>query len=253
MRAAETRTLCRDLVLLHGWGMAKTVWNEVSPLLERCFHVIALDLPGYGDSDSSTPYTLERLTERLSTQAPRRCAVAGWSLGGQIALRWASQYPEQVSRIALIASTPRFVTGLDWPYGMDVSVLDDFATAVRAHPEDALARFALLQAQGDRDTRGVARQLRGHTIRPTPSVCATLESGLTNLRDNDLRAHLQAVTQPVLILHGEEDTLVPCAAAQYLAAALPCARLVMLPGVAHAPLLSAAGAVADELLSFLHD
>ncbi|HSQ03632.1 MAG TPA: pimeloyl-ACP methyl ester esterase BioH [Burkholderiales bacterium] len=251
--AAGRSSPCRDVVLLHGWGMAKSVWREVSRLLSTHCRVTALDLPGYGASDSCRPYTLERITEQLAVQAPQRCAVVGWSLGGQIALHWARQCPEQVNRIGLVAATPRFVTGLDWPHGVEARVLDDFRASLRAHPEDTLARFALLQAQGDRAARDVARQLRAHAIRPEDSMRATLEDGLANLRDNDLREQLKAVTQPALVLQGEEDALVPPSVAEYLSAALPHARLVTLPGVAHAPLVSVPGAVAHELLVFLHE
>jgi pimeloyl-[acyl-carrier protein] methyl ester esterase len=249
MRAA----MSPHVVLLHGWGMARTVWDDVIASLQPRFRVTAPDLPGYGGTDACMPYTLQRLTERLAAQAPPHCAVVGWSLGAQVALRWASLYSEQVTRIALIACTPSFVARADWPHGMEGATLESFAVALHSRPEETLARFVLLQAQGDLQVRAVAKRLRAHSMDRVLPSRAALEGGLSILRDSDLREHLHAVMQPALILHGEADTLVPPGAAKYLQAALPHARLVLLPGVAHAPVLSAPGVIAERLASFLHE
>src|SRR5262249_28544165 len=93
-----------DIVLLHGWGMRSSIWNQVSHFAQH-FSVHAPDLPGYGYARATDPYTLDNLSDVLATASPPRVMLCGWSLGGQIALAWALRYPEQVERLVLIAST----------------------------------------------------------------------------------------------------------------------------------------------------
>ena len=77
------------LLLLHGLGMGKVVWRPVVPLLAREREVIALDLPGFGDSPQG-PHTVEALAHCIAAFAAshglERPHVAGNSLGGAIAM-----------------------------------------------------------------------------------------------------------------------------------------------------------------------
>ena len=82
-----------------------------------------------------------------------------------------------------------------------------------------------------------------------PSI-GTLLRGLAWLRDTDLRARLATLDLPCLLLHGAHDGLVPLAAAQALADALPHARLAVLPGAAHAPFLSDPDWFASQVQAF---
>jgi pimeloyl-[acyl-carrier protein] methyl ester esterase len=72
-----------------------------------------------------------------------------------------------------------------------------------------------------------------------------LRGGLDILEHEDLRPALAEVMQPVLVVHGAEDQLVPLAAARHLALALPRARLEVIDGTAHAPFVSDPYAVAE--------
>ncbi|MFN7085134.1 MAG: pimeloyl-ACP methyl ester esterase BioH [Burkholderiales bacterium] len=227
-----------DLVLLHGWGMNAGIWSGVVRELAPHFRVHAVDLPGYGASAACEPYTLEHLAQRLAQRLPSPCLVCGWSLGGQLALTWAGARPQQVRRLALIATTPCFVRRDGWTHAVEAGVLRAFAQALTTDYAGTLRRFVALQAQGDDRARQVIAQLRQTLFARGEPASRVLTQGLDILLGTDLRAQLAAIAQPALVLHGECDALVPSAAGAHLGRMLPRARFVGMPGAAHAPFAS---------------
>jgi pimeloyl-[acyl-carrier protein] methyl ester esterase len=179
--------------------------------------------------------------------------VCGWSLGGQVALRWALRHPQQVERLVLVASTPCFVRREGWDHALSVEILQEFADNLRHHYALTLKRFLALQVRGSDQERDWLTVLRdGLFSRGEPDL-ASLESGLKILRGCDLRSALPAVTQAMLVLAGERDTLIPKLAAQYLASNTPNGRLEMIKGAAHAPFLSHPDEFVGHVVNFLSE
>lgn len=236
--SVATRGAGRDLVLLHGWGIGATVWRGVADELALRFRVHAVDLPGYGGSDACAPYTAERIADALAARLPGRCLVCAWSMGGQAALTWAVKAPSQIERLVLVATTPSFMARPDWPHAMPADVLQAFARSLREDRAGTLQRFTLLQSQGDSRARSVARELQAALADSGEPSAVALEGGLRILMECDLRDDLPTIAQPVLVVHGERDALVPLATAEYLACTLPMARLAVIAGAAHAPFMS---------------
>lgn len=237
-----------DIVLLHGWGYSARVWDELAVRLAPRFRVHALDLPGYGAAPACAPYTLETLADTVARDAPRRCRVAGWSLGGEVALAWARRAPCQVERLALIGTTPCFTSRPGWPCATAPAVLREFGQRLASDRAATLARFAAAQARGDARAQRYAG-LAGQLAEGSATDCA-LSAGLRVLASADLRRELSRVRQPALVLHGARDRIVPPAAGRRLAAALPDARFALLRTCAHAPFLSQPGRVARALREF---
>lgn len=218
------------LVLLHGWGAHGGIWADLAARLGAKMTLFTPDLVGSN--------TLEEMADRIAAAAPSRCSVAGWSFGGQLALAWARRHPQQVRRLVLIATTPKFVADESWPQGMAPAAFDEFAATAAADTDAALRRFRLLETQGDRGARSVARrigQLLAARALPGPGALLRL---LQLLRVNDLRAALPEIAQPALVVHGDADRVVAPAAGEYLAAQLPRARLERIAGAAHVPFVS---------------
>jgi pimeloyl-[acyl-carrier protein] methyl ester esterase len=242
-----------DVVLLHGWGMNSGVWSEVGKMLAPRFRVHAPDLPGHGASAACPLDTIEALACHIAQAAPERCAVCGWSLGGQIALAWARRAPRQVSRLALIATSPCFAQRDGWPHALEAQAVHDFSRALVRDGDAMLKRFLALQARGDVRTGQVARRLRQTLSAHRRPDARTLQQGLAILLGTDLRRELPAIQQPALVMHGDRDALVPLAAGEHLSRALPNARLTVMRGAAHAPFVSDPQAAGAWLAGFFDE
>ena len=238
----------KTVVLLHGWGSGPAVFDDLAARLRERHAVCVPALPGYDSSPACEPYTLATLAREVAASAPERCGVVGWSLGAHVALEWSRSRPAQVERLALIAATPSFVRRADWDAGLEASTVRSFADLLRDDPHEALERFTFLQAQGDRAVKRVMLALRATSTADALPPHAALEHGLEILRDADLRAALSDIAQRTLVVHGENDRLVPAGAARALAQRLPRARLELLGGLAHAPFISEPALVARLLL-----
>lgn len=241
------------LMLVHGWGMHGGIWAELAARLDGAFEISAPDLPGHGDAPGISSGEFAAVVDTLAAHAPARCAVAGWSLGGQLALEWARRYPQQVSHLLLIATTPVFVAKADWPHGMAAAVVRDFACEIKQNPEATLQRFLLLQAQGDARARAVTRTLQAALAAKTTPALTILTQTLHWLEHNDLRAGLGAIPQPALVLHGGRDAITPPAAGAWLAQHLPRGRLALIEDAAHAPLVSDADRVSALITDFCNE
>ena len=239
------------LVLLHGWGMHGGIWGEFADRLEAHFELRCLDLPGYGGSEPCASHGLEGVTEAVLAMMPARAHVLGWSMGGMAATRIAAVAPERVERLVLIGSSPRFCQEEGWKDAMAPAVLDAFEAQIRGNPAATLNRFLAVQAMGGDDARAQMALLKRYIAeRPLPTD-ETLRAGLAILRDADVRPLVPDVRQPVCLIYGEKDTVVPAGAGAYLQRRLPDARLHVMAGCAHAPFLTRAEEVAGLVRDFL--
>jgi pimeloyl-[acyl-carrier protein] methyl ester esterase len=242
-----------DVALIHGWGMHGGVWNDVRDQLSREYRVHVIDLPGMGYSPAIAPFNLDRLTHVLATALPENAAIVGWSFGGQVAMRLALDHPDRVSRLALVGSTPRFVQGDDWQAGIAPEVFRQFAAQLAADYHDTMTRFLGLQAFGGEASRTLLRELKERFFaRPAPDP-DTLRDALTILLETDLRSALPQLHLPVLLVHGDRDTLAPAAASHWMAQQLPQARLHVIKGASHAPFLSHPATFMQTLRAFLNE
>jgi len=166
-----------SVVLLHGFGGTSRAWDAVLRYLpaER-YRPIALDLPGHGDqADAARPISFDGCVASVLERAPKRFVLAGYSMGGRIALHIARTAPERIERLVLISTT----AGIDDPHErtrrsradhrladeIDKGSIEDFATRWRSKPmfaEDPPEVDALARADHSRNRPdGVAAALRG--------------------------------------------------------------------------------------------
>ena len=241
------------LVMLHGWGMHAGVWEDTAQKLAADFTVHCVDLPGYGYSKEIRATTLDEIVDALSATFVGPLAVCGWSLGGQIALRWAAREPDQVRRVILVASTPCFTRHEGWTCAMEGGVLEQFAADLEQNHAATLRRFIALQLRGSENERELLVRLRERLFNRGEPDIGALRAGLDILRDADLRKEVPDVRQPTLVITGERDKLTPPEASSWLAQTMPGARLIRIAGAAHVPFLSHPDHFVEQIKSFLHE
>jgi pimeloyl-[acyl-carrier protein] methyl ester esterase len=185
------------------------------------------------------PFTLETIVAAVAQRFGAQDAaptVLGWSFGATVAMAWAAR--GGVARLVLVGATPRFVAAPDWPYAMAAATLARFHDELRVAYRDTLNRFLALQTHGSEHGRAALHALRAHLfVRGEPDA-AVLQSGLDVLARADLRDTVREIAAPALVVVGGRDTLTPPQAGEWLARALPNARLARIEGAAHAPFLS---------------
>lgn len=234
-----------DLVLLHGWGLHSIVWDDIMPGLLQHFRVTVVDLPGMGQSPMPAgDYTLDYLARHVAAILPERCHLMGWSLGGLVALKLASERPQQVQSLTMVASTPRFVADGDWP-GVDARLFDRFMEVFNEDAEGTLIRFLALNCKDASTLREDVRKLKDILYFCGLPAPRALRGGLAVLRDTDLRAELKHLSVPHLLLFGEHDNIVPLATASALATEHP---VHWLADVSHVPFVSQPEKFLDLLL-----
>lgn len=241
-----------DLALIHGWGIGAGVWSPVIEALSARCRVHVVDLPGYGLSKqcgAGRHDSLSYLADAVIEQLPAGVTLAGWSLGGLIAMAALARHARHVGKLALIAATPSFMQRPDWPHGVPPHLVDVFETALNLTPGLLLRRFNAQINQGDEHAKDLTRLTEQLTHDDTPDVAA-LKGGLGLLRNIDLRPVLPKINHPTLLIHGENDPLMKLAGAEATRAMFPNARLEVFKGASHIPFLSQPQHFAETLANF---
>jgi pimeloyl-[acyl-carrier protein] methyl ester esterase len=195
-------------------------------------------LPGHDGNAAEIAPNLASWVDAFASGLPLGTTVIGWSLGALLALELARTRPGIVERLILLNATPRFVSTPDWPHGLDAAVVASFTDGYLRQPTQTLRRFLALQTLGDASRRQLLPQLEAAAVSHDGHPLPMLADGLKILAESDLRSYLAEIRQPVYLVHGSDDALMPVGAARWLAAALPCARLTEVEHCGHAPLLS---------------
>jgi 3-oxoadipate enol-lactonase len=179
----------------------------------------ALLLPGHPDGEKLT------LVEELASWLGRRVAdggggpaiVAGNSLGGAIALRFALDFPEQAAGLILIGTGARLRVS-----DALFSLIDDgWPGSIETLVDNALSPNASMELR--RDAEAWHRSVGRDATRRDYAACNTF----------DVRDRLAEIKIPALILVGELDEMTPPKYSQYLAEHLPDSKLVIVPGAGH--------------------
>jgi pimeloyl-ACP methyl ester carboxylesterase len=214
------------LVLVHGLGARVEDWGAMIPSLAASgFHVYAPDLLGYGrspkpDVDYSISMEERVVTQFMQTMHVPRADVGGWSMGGWIAMKLAIDHPEMVDRLVIYDSA-----GVYFPatFDADLFVPNDVAglhhlMAMLSPKPMPMPGFAV---------DDVLRQLHRNGWVIDRSMTA-----MTSGRDL-LDFQLHRISQPMLIVWGEKDELIPLAVGESIHAKVPQSVLNVIDGCGH--------------------
>lgn len=198
-----------SLVLLHGWGVNSAVFGPLAQELSQHYTVLNIDLPGFGNSPICFG-GLSQWTDMIAAQLPDNAIVLGWSLGGLVAMDLAIKYPNKVSKLITVASSPCFMANENqqWP-GIAPKILEQFLHQLSLHTDKTIERFLAIQAMGSEDARADIKQLKQLLETKPKAHPIALNQGLEMLQDVDLRQQISEISQPWLRIWGRLDGLVP--------------------------------------------
>ena len=237
------------VVLLHGLGDEADTWRRVLPLLAEDYRAIAPDLPGFGRSDKpdrsyTVPFFAATMLELLDRLAVPRAVLVGHSTGAIIAHHFALEHSERVARLVLIGGSlvsKRQPVNLSLLLFLVPGLGERLYTRLRKDPQAAYRTLAPYYHQlddlpkADRDflfRRVNERVWSDGQLKGYFSTLRNLARWLPG-RQKDLPARLENWTVPTVAIWGEDDRVNPIDNAHALAAALPAARLVLVPRAGH--------------------
>jgi pimeloyl-[acyl-carrier protein] methyl ester esterase len=247
----ETFGQGKPIVLIHGWAMHSGIWRSFTKELAKYYQVTLIDLPGHGRSEAITPFTLETVSKALvdAITIESSCWL-GWSLGAEVVLSIAHQFPERVKMLILLAGSPCFVKKEQWP-GMDEKVLDNFSASLQQDSQATLLRFLSLQIKGLDDQKTALKKILPLVSECSPPDRQNLQEGLAILKQTDLRFKFANLKIPVAVILGQLDTLVPSTVGAKLQALLPEMELTTIERAGHVPFLSHQETVVKAVCDFM--
>lgn len=250
------------LVLLHGSNADLHTWDAWTRALSGQFRVIRYDQIGHGltgpnpaggHDGAAMVAVLERLRAKLGIE---RFAVAGNSMGGGIAARYASTYPQQVSALILVdsAGAPRQTGGAGGGrgnIGFTLAAMPGVNLLAQAITPRSLVERSLSQSVSNQAAVTPAAVDRYWELLRYPGNRAATMERFSTPRQPFTAQDLARITAPTLILWGDEDRLIPVADAQFFARSIANSRVRTYPGIGHLPHEEAATATAAEVRDFL--
>ena len=248
------------LVLLHGFTGSAMSWGPLAEMLAARCTLLAVDIVGHGDSSKpETPdrYAMERAARDAVTAMLafgfRRSAWLGYSMGGRLALYIAATLPEAVERLVLVGASP----GLADPAEREARRAADEALADRIEAEgvpafvDYWESLPLFETQ-QRLPAGMRRAIRRGRLANDAHGLANSLRGMGTGAQPPLHDQIGDITIPSLLLAGALDTKFAAIAGE-MAAAMPDARAVRVPGAGHAAHMEKAAYCARTITAFLRE
>lgn len=220
------------LVLLHAFPLDRGMWKPQVAALREVARVIAIDLPGFGESPAPPEFGIEGAADAvaglLAALDVPKAVVCGLSMGGYVALALARRHADRLAGL-ILADTRAGVDDTQAKAGRNKSI-----SAVRAQGSAALFEEMLpkVLCEATRSNKpDVVQQLKSVAGRQRAEGVA---AALVAMRDRpDANPGLKDIAVPTLVLVGELDTVTPGLSAANLAAQIRGSRLVNIPGAGH--------------------
>jgi len=233
------------LILIHGYPLDHTIWEGVKPYLDENFDLIIPDLRGFGMSETKAlrssirDYSLD-LKVLLDHLKLKKAYFAGHSMGGYVALAFAEEYPEQVAGMALVSSQ----TLADTPERQENRLMT--AKQVMSDGVGIVVESMTPKLSTDEQVREFVRQL----------ISRQTSLGIFNALNamagrSDSSELFSTFEFPVVIIHGDDDALIPVDRGREMKALLPSAHYFELAGQGHMTMMEKPQDVAKALTTLV--
>jgi len=233
------------IVLVHGLGdRAADTWDKTISQLASRFHVLSFDLPGFGQSSKSnqlySPDNYVAFIHYVVRQSGHESFfLIGHSMGGNIALRYTTTYPDKVKRLMLIdtAGVLHRLTFANYLAHFGVKLLPQLGPAqsdgIRLITGAILGELARHHSFFESGEHMILNDpgLRENILGGNPSIIAAYAMSMS-----DFSSSLSSINTPTLILWGENDVVTPLRTARVLATNLKNSGLVIIGNAGHVPM-----------------
>ena len=251
----------QPVVFSHGWPLDADMWEyQMNFLAENGYRVIAYDRRGFGRSSQPWDgYNYDTFADDLSELIEKldlnNVTLVGFSMGGGDVARYIGRHgTKRLGKAVLIgAVTPIFIKTPDHPEGVDKAVFDGIKDGIRADRPQFLNDFSVVfygtNRAGSKVSEGILTQTLNIAL--LASIKGTIDC-VTVFSETDFRADMKKFSIPTLVIHGDDDQVVPFEATGKLAAAsVPGAQLKVYPGAPHALCFTHKDQLNRDLLAFL--
>ncbi|HUQ99636.1 MAG TPA: 2-succinyl-6-hydroxy-2,4-cyclohexadiene-1-carboxylate synthase [Gemmatimonadaceae bacterium] len=248
------------LVVLHGFTGSTETWESLRSVAELTHTVIAVDLPGHGNSSAPNDpgcYALTRFADDLlhvlDEVSVQRTAVLGYSMGGRAALRFALAHGDRVAALILESMSPGIVDEAD--RRARVHADNVLADAIESDGIEAFVnRWERLPIWNTQQTvpADVRNRLRAQRLENRQEGLANSLRGAGPGCDEPVHHRLGEVDAPTLLIAGALDSKY-VEIATSMNHAMPNARLHIIPDAGHAAHFERPDAFASAVLAFLKD
>jgi pimeloyl-ACP methyl ester carboxylesterase len=233
------------IVFLHGAGFDHTTWALHSRwFAHHGYGVLAPDLPGHGRSSGAPLPTIGDMADwtaaLLGAAGASKVRLVGHSMGSLIALETAARHPAKISALSLIGTAATMTVGPDLLKAAEandhaaIDMVSIWGLGYQAELGGSLAPGLWMHFGAER----VLEQCRPGVLFNDLSACNAYQNAL---------AAAPTITVPTTLILGERDMMTPAKAGKALAAALPNAHTVVMPGAGHMMMVERP----DELLAAL--
>ena len=242
-----------DVILLHATPTSHEMWLPVAELLSANYRSILIDLRGHGRSSVGEGVAVATMqlhaadVEAVCRDAQvKTAAFAGISIGGYVLFEVWRRTPGRMRAMALCDTR----AGADNEAGRATrrqTAAEVLERGVEGFIESMVPK--LLGESTRRNRKDIVEQAR-HTMRfSKPQGMAAVQLGMAERPDSN--ATLATIKAPALVLHGDEDTLVPLAEAEQMHRQIAGSRMQVIPRVGHLSVLEDPAAAAGILRAFL--
>lgn len=203
----------QTVFLVHGWPLSHKMYEyQIGPLTKRGYRVVAVDLRGFGESDTpACGYSYNQMAADVHCVVRAlglcRFTLVGFSMGGAIALRYMRLFRgEGVKRLILLsAAAPSWTRRPGFPYGLTRESVDNLIA--QAASDRAMLAYTFSHDQLFASPQSEAAKNWFMDIALSASGLGTVQAAMS-LRDEDGRADLACVHVPTVILYGDKDVVV---------------------------------------------
>ena len=238
---------------LHGWASSAQVFKPLADLFAEHFHIVAVDLPGFGESpigDVNTDYELDNLMQSILDVAPEKAIWLGWSLGGMLAMQAAARAPQRVEKVLTLCSNAKFLATKQWKNAVPSPLYNGFMQEID-DVKTTLRRFAALTVVGEQ--QGMLQSLKWlqQNTQSQSTSSDVLKASLELLALIDNRKLYPLISQPCLHMLATDDAIVPNKVSQDFNNLNPMHMTSFVPNGSHASLVTQPQSVANGIMAFI--